>query len=437
MKTSPGSGGGSRLQRLWRPAENGRSPATVILILLVLLVTAVLLGRFGIENVGGALTYTGRISGALLIVLSVTTLLGALAVVDHWFRNSFPPAGLVALIATVAACAGNIFLLVTTARDGDSTPYLVLWCLLVVGSAWAALAVYRTLVVIPAPKRVAVAVVVTTAVAVANFGYENLYKPTQREGRPRVDVVVGKPAVTKDRKAFAIPVDITLENRSNVGFYVFGAEFHAMGEVVPLSPKDRLTQQWRADAQQWGEYEQRPLSRREIHQPGDLVAAQPLVRGGSWIEPGDTVVTQTVVQLPMNTQYDQLAFYASVSLASKDRLRLESFGQNGFSWKGVKLPQWMVDQNKWSSNPVDSVVSRGRVHEGNAIAEHTRDPRYVTVYWQFGKHGAGLKVAVTRDGEEDRELPDEENRDLRNWYGLADVLTGPIERTLWDIKGRR
>ncbi|MFD8079094.1 hypothetical protein ACFV3E_41400 [Streptomyces sp. NPDC059718] len=435
MKTSPGSGEGSRLQRLWIPTKNGRSPATVMLILLVLLATAVMLGRFGIENVSGALTYTGRITGALLIVLSVTTLLGAAAVVDHWFRNSFPYAGLVALIAGGAAFAGNIFLVITTVRDGDSTPYLVLWCLLVVGSAWAALAVYRTSVVIPAPKRLAVAVVVTAAVAVANFGYENLYKPTQREGRPLVKVTVGDPVVTKDRKAFAVPVDITLENRSDVGFYVFGAEFHAMGEEVPLSEKDRLTGQWRTDAEQWGDYEQRPLSRREIHQPGELVAAQPFAYGNSWIEPGDTLVAQTVVQLPMNTPYDQLAFYASASLARKDRLRWDRFDSKTYSWRDGKLPQWMAKSNQ--KDPMDSVITRGRVHESNAISEYTRDPRYVTVYWQFGKHGAGLKVVVRRDGEEDRQLPEEEDRDLRSRYGLADALTGPIERTLWDIKGRQ
>ncbi|MGJ3558721.1 hypothetical protein ACR6C2_06230 [Streptomyces sp. INA 01156] len=208
------------------------------LILMVLLPTALLLGWWGIEDLSEALTYAGRITGAILILVSVLSLLGSVAVVDHWGRNVFPYSGMVALIGTVAALLTNTMLLLETFRDGDSTLYRVLFILLTAGSAGAVLTVWRTSVVIPSPKRVAAAVVVSSALAVANFGYQHLYQPSQHSVRPLVNVTVGEPVLSKDRKKFVIPVDIKIENRSDVGFYVLGTEFHAMGEQVSLSRTD-------------------------------------------------------------------------------------------------------------------------------------------------------------------------------------------------------
>jgi hypothetical protein len=401
-------------------------------ILLVLLLSAFLTGRFGVENLSWALTYTGRITGAVLILVSGTTLLGAAAVVDHWYRNSFPYSGLVALIATVAALLTNAMLLLETVK-GDSTAYRVLWGLLTAGSLWALFAVWRTSVVIPAPKRVAAAVIVSSCLALANFGYQTLYKPYQHGAKPVIKMTVGEPMLSNNRKAFSVPVDIKLENRSDMGFYVLGAEFHAMGERVLLSARDRLRTQWRADAAQWSRsgLETHPLSRREIHQPGQLVAAQPWMPVGHWIESSDEFVTRTVVELPVDTPYDQLAFYATASFARKDKLGLERVSPKGNSWSGGRVPQWMKVQKD-----VDSVIYRGRVRENNAIDEQTRDPRFVTVYWTFGPHGANVVETITRSGEEDHVISDAESRELVNRYGIVEAQTGPFERTLWDIKAQ-
>lgn len=48
--------------------------------LLVLLMTTGLLARFGLEDFVHALTFPGRITGAVLIAVSFTTFLGAAAV---------------------------------------------------------------------------------------------------------------------------------------------------------------------------------------------------------------------------------------------------------------------------------------------------------------------------------------------------------------------
>nr|BFD86762.1 hypothetical protein StreXyl84_61630 [Streptomyces sp. Xyl84] len=403
-------------------------------ILLVLLTTTLVMGWFGLEDFVHALTFPGRLTGAVLIAVAFTTFLGAAAVVDHWWWRSFPYSGMVALIGAFAALLTNALLVVETAR-GDSAVYLALFTALTAGSAWAVFAVWRTAVTIPAPKRVAAALVVSSAIAVANFGYQNLYQPYQRETRPLIGLSLGNPVLSQNRKEFAIPVDITLENHGDVGFYVLGTEFHAMGERVPLSAKDRLRRQWRTDAEQWSKSQEvNPLSRREIHQPGELVEARPWMPYGQWIESSDTFATRVVVQLPIDTPYDQLAFYATASLARKDRLALEPpLEFKAYSWNGKGVPAWVKQQQKQG---LDSIIYRARVHENNAIDERTRDPRYVTVYWRFGTHGANVATNVARRSDEERIPTGAEQRELVSRYGLVDVLTGPMERSLWDIKSR-
>ncbi|MFJ9815218.1 hypothetical protein ACIRU3_08075 [Streptomyces sp. NPDC101151] len=400
-------------------------------VLLVLLLTALPVGWWGIEDFTGALTFTGRITGAALILVSLMTLAGALAVVDHWARGTMPYSGLFALICTGVAFLVNAMLLLQASTDGERIIYPVLLGLLTVGSAWAAVMVWRTVSDMPAPK-LAAALIVSSVIAIANFSYQNLYQPFHRGARPLITIGVGKPMLSKDRKRFAVPVDIRLENHSDVGFYVFGAEFHAMGEKVPLTPEDRLRTQWRTDAAQTRQFRERsPLSRREVHQPGQLVVAHPWMGPGDWIEANDSFVTRAVVQLPIDTPYDHLAFYATANFGRKDRVGLDRYGRVEYSWRGGKVAKWA------KSKDIDCVIYHARVSENNAIDKHTRYPRYVTAYWQFGQQGAGVTVSIARNGQEDRTPTDAEVRDVSSRYGLVDAGAGPIERTLWDIKTQR
>lgn len=436
MRTPPRPRAGMRPKAVRPSVQTWRSRVSLAVMLLTLIATTALLARFGTEDFAHALTFPGRITGAVLLLVALTSLLGAAGVLDHWVRHSFAYSGLVALIGSFAALLTNVLILVEMVRDGDSKWFPALFAALSAGSAWAVATVWRTSVVIPAPKRVAAAVIVSSVIAVANFGYQNLYVPYQRETRPLITLSMGKAVLSKDRKAFSVPVDITLRNSGSVGFYVLGTEFHAMGLRVPLSPRDRLRRQWRDDAAQWSRSsEVNPLSRREVHQPGELVEAEPWMPQGQWIESSDTFATRLVVQLPMNTPYDQVAFYATASLARKDRLVLQpplNFVAN--SWDGHQATGLLKEDQK---RGVDSLIYRARVHENNALDEYTRDPRFVTVYWRFGPQGANVITSIARQGEQDRILSGAEQRELVSRYGLVDLIAGPQVRTLWDVKSQR
>ncbi|MFE5033825.1 hypothetical protein [Streptomyces sp. NPDC056683] len=197
-------------------------------ILSVLLATTVLLGWFGLGNFAHALTFPGRLTGAVLITVAFTTLLAA-GGLGPLVGHSFQYSGLVALIGVFAALLTNTLLLLRSPRTGDLLVFPALFGALSAGAAWSLFTVWRTSVTIPAPKRVAAAVIVSSALTVTNFGYQNLYLPYRREARPVITLDVEKAVLSKDGKAFAVPVDITIQNHADVGFYVLGTEVHAMG----------------------------------------------------------------------------------------------------------------------------------------------------------------------------------------------------------------
>ncbi|WP_229899898.1 hypothetical protein [Streptomyces capoamus] len=390
--------------------------------------TTGMLGWLGYEDVVTALRFTGRLTGAVLVAVAFTTLLGAVAAADHWLSGKYDSSGVIALIGTFAAALTNLFVWAEILKNGDYWYFQVLFGLLTVGSVWAAFTVYRTLDQIPAPKRVAATLVVTTVIAVANFGYQNLYQPSQRETLPVIRLDVGKAMQNRGGRSFSVPVDIEIENRGDAAFYVLATEFHAMAEQVRLSRKDRSTRDWRADAERWKDFRAyNPVSRREIHQPGVLVSAQPWMPYGRWIYAKDMFSARVVVQLPKKNRYDQLTFYAGAHLTRKDLSSVDRLKASGSSWENKsRVAAWVKKQKDFSSLAYES-----RIRENNSIDARTRKARYITVYWQFGQHGVNLLETINTSGGKDESQDVVENR-----YGVRQVYTGPVTTTLWDVKNQ-
>ncbi|MFF3639469.1 hypothetical protein [Streptomyces sp. NPDC002250] len=398
--------------------------------MLVLLLTGWPVAWWGLQDLSEALTFPSCVIGAALVLVALTMIVGVAAVLDCWVRGPISNFGVVALISTGVALLTNNLLLFQTWKDGEKVRYPVFFSLLVLGSLWAVISVWRRLDRIPTPKRVAVALIVTTIVAIANFSYQYLFQPYRRAAAPLVQLSVGKAVPSEDGKAFSLPVDIKLVNHSDVSFHVLGAEFHVMGEKVQLKPNDLPPARWQEEAEQWARArEKHPLTRREVYQPGELVAAQPWIPAGNWIQENDESLTRIVVQLPNDTPYKKLTFYSSLSLARKDRLVMGGFGPPGYSWRGAEMPQWVK-----GSKGDNTIVKTAKMRENSAIDRYTRGQRYVSTYWRFGSHGAEVSVVIARKGEEDREFPEETNRAVRTRYGLLDVLTGPVEQALGEIK---
>ncbi|MFJ9832839.1 hypothetical protein ACIRU2_15825 [Streptomyces sp. NPDC101169] len=404
--------------------------------MLVLLATAVPVGWCGFQDFSQALTFAGCVTGAALMMAALIMLVGVGAVVDCWLRGPTSNFRVVALISTGVALLTNVLLALQAWNDGEKVVYQVLSIVLSVSSLSAVALVWRRLDEVPTPKRVAAALIISTLVAVANFSYQYLFQPYRREATPLVQLNPGKAVLSADGKVLSVPVDIKLVNHNDMGFYVLGAEFHAMGEDVAVSPRDQAPEKWRRDAEQWAQYrEKHPLTRREVYQPGKLVAAQPWMLPGYWVEANDELLTRTVVQLPSNTDFDKLTFYATLNLARKDRLRMDQFAGISYSWRGTAVPPWMKKEQK--EKKFDTIIQTANMQENNAIDQFTRNNCRITTYWSFGVHGVDVVPVIAPVGEENRTFSEQTNREVRSRYGLLDVLAGPVEVTLDEVKGRR
>ncbi|MGQ4420668.1 hypothetical protein ACN6LA_000908 [Streptomyces sp. SAS_269] len=87
----PANAANNSRQRAHRTlARYKKSPVCMALSLLVLLLTTMVLGCFGVADLESALNFPGRVTGAALIVAAIITFLGAAAVVDHWIWHCFP-----------------------------------------------------------------------------------------------------------------------------------------------------------------------------------------------------------------------------------------------------------------------------------------------------------------------------------------------------------
>lgn len=409
------------------PKTIKRHPAALVVITPVLLVTASFLGLFGLEDLSEALAFTGRFTGLLLMIAAVAAILGLIGALDHWFSRRFEYSGLVALIGTATAVVANVMLLVVTVKDGlDAVGYFVLWCALIAGSVWACYTVYRTSVSIPAPKTVGLAAIVSASVAIANFGYTQLYLPYQQEPRPILQAEFGTPTLSADRQNFALPVTFRFENRSNVGLYLLGSAFTVAGRRAIVEHADRPLAVQRTEAE----------TGQQISQRTDNQSAEAVEMGrweatfGEWVDPGVTDITTKIIELPVKTRYDQLLIRAQAQIARRDRIRLDpAFTDKQYlSWMHhQKQPDWTLGQ--------DFIRYRGRIWENNSVAQRTRDPRYLTLWWFFNRTaGTQMATDIARTNELDRNVLSEETERMASRYGLVEITSNWETRSLWDVK---
>ncbi|WP_232295041.1 hypothetical protein [Parafrankia sp. EUN1f] len=376
-------------------------------------------------DVGGALAYLGRFTGLLMVIASAVIILGALGILDHWNGRHFEISGLLALAGAAVALVANALLLVVTVRDGvESVGYAVLWSLLIGSSGVACYVIYHSGVHIPAPKKIAVAGSLTAAAAIANLGYTQLDQPYHEEPRPTLDTRFGEPAVSADRGRISIPVTIQFENPSNVGLYILGDAFTIWGRRQADRITDNVTSEWRSGAHD----EQDQISRLAV------VKSDPIEVGrwgtfGSWVDPkGSTAVTK-IVELPFGTPYDQLGISADLATARTDRMSLD--------WRFGNEPHfsWLDSRSSACADGADCVRYRGRIWENNSIAQHTRHPRHLTLWWRFNSTvGADVTTDISRADEVDRVVGPEESERLKRRYGLVIVSSSWNFRSLLDVK---
>ncbi|MGW0698515.1 Yip1 family protein [Streptomyces sp. NPDC002867] len=412
----------------WREADSGTWPdrawrrrTTMALMTAGLLGSMTLLFVVGSPDVVGALTFAGRITGVLLILLGGVEGLAALAVLDYWGKRRLKFSGAVVLIGALIALAINGLLLFLWFQEREYTRYLFayppLWCwslwalwVLIHEEAWRGT---------PHPKRFAAGVAATTLLAAVNLSYSAVYQPVSAAVLFDLEVKFGKARIDAELDTIHLPLTLQVKNAGKVPAYIISDNYSVVGLRADLSDGAGGLRGWESAMK--AEHDVALFTGL----PERYTISTGLFYGpGSWLAPGEEYTEEKLVQLPRSARYDAIQADLTVELMRKDRgkVDLEEFK--------VAHPSWDARQGAFYC-PVKKcgqyVAYRSRLRHNNNIINVTRRPVYVTSLWGVTPFDSRSAAFISSSPDFIPESLDEaigaekENKREKGRYGVSAV----------------
>ncbi|WP_412079506.1 hypothetical protein ACLF6K_38830 (plasmid) [Streptomyces xanthophaeus] len=378
----------------WRGADSATWPdraarrrVTIALLAAGLVASMLLLARVGTVDALGALTFSGRLTGVLLVLSGAVQGVAAVAVLDYWGKRTLTYAGPLVLVGVLIAVGTEALLLIVWFQEREWTPYLPVFLALSLWSLWAGWVVWRERAWkgIPHPKSFTAGVVATALLASANFAYSALYQPQAALFHFVVEVKFGTPRTDPKRPLVYLPVKFRVANDGAVPAHIVNSIYWIKGrESVFDAGKTELdTAQQRVDAESRTNTEPRvrPTAYRTID-------TGTVVQPGAWIGPGADFNMERVVAIPTDAPFDLVIPRMAVTFLRGDR------GKIGYEY-GIPIYSWKQERDRFfdcSATPcTDYVMYHARVRHNNNIINVTRRPRYLSSYLPLGP--AGLPVS--------------------------------------------
>lgn len=415
-----------------------RRSLTAVLI-ATLFFTAAEFVWLGSEDVNGALTYAGRLNGALLLLVALIEL-AALAAYCHHFATGTRLAGYAGTTVVVAVAVSmlvNFTLLALQAESWSYTRCLWVWLFLGIGSfsSLAFLYTQRQHVDLPRPKSLAVGALLTTLAAAANFGYAQIYQPYSTPASVSTTVELGKADIVNGR--VTLPVHLRSKNTGSVTVYVLGSLFQvsARGPIATDVPRTR--QDWLQDISDSQAVLLRYADERK--KKYDLLAQGRFMRVGRKLDPGTEVSTDSLVQFPKSASYDAINATADIVYLRADRVVLtsEEYARSGRnSWHSDKSHPEVESAPGWVAKRGAEILRyQSRIVHSNAFLEHTRNARYATLWWVLEEpekswNGPYLVAKVSAEDKVDSKPEPAEPQQLTAAYGLDHSPSGRTQKTV-------
>ncbi|MFF2791979.1 hypothetical protein ACFVT6_35375 [Streptomyces sp. NPDC058049] len=415
------------------------------LIWIVLLATAAEFAWLGSVDVNSALTFAGRLDGALLILLVAVQMSAFMALADHKKsvqHRTYKYAGLVVAVAVFLSFIVNLGLLVLQAESLSLTWFILIWSILTVLSFLVLCRLYRQhkegALKTPEFKTFAAGAIATTLIAVASFTYTQIYQPYTTPAMLTTTVEMGKSSIKSE--VVTVPIRLKTKNEGKVGVYVLGSLYQVTARKPIYSSIARSGHDWLSDIN----HGQPSLFRyeNEESQVYQLLAQGRFVGQGRKLDPGSEITTDVIVQFPEKSKYEALDATSDVVFLRADRALLTSdeYAQSGrSSWHKDKTHAEKEEAPGWvAEKGVEVFRYKSRVIHSNAILEYTRSSRYVTVWWVLEEpkkmwNGPYLVAVISPDREERRKPEVGLLQQLSDEYGLDHSLSGRIQKTMQQL----
>ncbi|MFI9254032.1 hypothetical protein [Streptomyces sp. NPDC053069] len=397
---------------------------TPITMILGLLVSAAFLGLMGVSDVAGAITYLGRLTGVLMVVGAGICLLAAVASFDYWGQVHVKFSGAFVLLGAMTVLGHNLMMMSLQIQGREYTPYVFVWITLIAWSIWALWTLLHKKGVwkdIPAPRQFAIGVLASGLIAVGNFAYSQIYLPYSNPENISNRVVFGKPTARAGGGTL-LPVKLEVSNIGKVGVSIVNSVYSVVGEYAE---KDVLRGQadWMEELTNNGD----AAIHQSIGPPSQvLIESGRIVAPDSWLEPGETITEEKIIELDKASPYDAIEASSDVLLTRRDRVTLEyvSMGDSWNDWlqQRERAPDWVTQPA--ANKDVPFVRYEYRLQPGSGVLRFTRRPKYLTSWWILDAESPYLESTVSSKPGTGANPSD---RELSAWvrrYGFVDKPSG-------------
>lgn len=373
------------------PDRAGRRRGTIALLAAGLLASMLLLARIGMVDAMGALTFSGRLTGVLLVLSGAVQGVAAAAVFDYWGKRTLPYSGALALLGVLITVATQALLLTVWFQEREWTPYLPVFLALSLWSLWAVWTVWRERAWkgIPHPKSFTTAVVTGALLTSANFAYSALYQPQAAVFHFAVEAKFGTPRTDPKRPLVYLPVKFRVANDGAVPAYIVNSVYWIKGReaVFDAGKTEADPERLRTDAE--ARVNTEPRVRATAYRTLDTGTVVP---PGGWIAPGADYTMERVVEIPTDAPFDLVVPRMTITFLRGDR------GKIGYEYS-IPIYSWQQKKDRFfdcSATPcADYVMYHARVRHNNNIINVTRKPRYLSSYAPLGGAGLGPTVWIS------------------------------------------
>ncbi|MEV0382672.1 hypothetical protein [Nonomuraea sp. NPDC050643] len=410
-------------------ANAGRQRKVLATVMgLGLLASAGLFGWIGAADLSGAMSFTGRVTGVLLVLVALAMLLAALAVCDYQGKRRLEYSGALGMFGYVLVFIANALMLIMQRQGGDFTLFLPVWIALLVWSVWALWKLYRQGAWngLLHPQRFAAGVTVTAVLAAGNFAYTQMYMPYMSPMKIEFNTRLDKPVAHPSGNPIYLPLTISIRNDGASEIYVVGVLYWIWGIIQEYTPQPRTVMHWVNDL--------RKFSDQHLYRFADVRKSELLVTGinhvppGRQLSPGTGMALEKIVMLPRDRRYDIVEAQAQLIFARKDKLGIDVPSQISYATSSTdsgreRPPSWVL--KGWQKNAQFTKYSL-HIRQPNKLLELTRAQKRITVWVMIGSRKEDpaspyvtIDWMIVTNGEESHEPSEAEKSRQIDQYGLT------------------
>jgi hypothetical protein len=260
------------------------------------------------------------------------------------------------------------------------------WVWVILGSAaiWVFFMLRRANLPLSMGRNLIGGVSISLLIPLIGVAYTEFYLPSTVPEVLNISVHLDRASINKGHRVAYVPLSITVSNPQKVGAYILAAYYDVIGRKGSVSHR-RLSNFQIQEESSAADYQaiRRYVKKSSLH----LLQEGPIIVPGDWLEPGQSLVLDDTISVPVPTPYYTIQIICNLIVMRNDRATLApSFVESGaasWDWTGKNVrtaPAWILDRLPASRKPYQYVEWHAPLSESYLQGLLTR-PRVVTVWY--------------------------------------------------------